>query len=238
MSENSPAMITTLSFDGDNTLWDFEKLMRHSLECVRAELVKHTDPQTMQKLTVDRLIEIRNEVFESKKGAFTKLENIRLEAFKETLNRFQIKDAGLAESLNTTYLNHRFEDLELYPDVLPVLNKLKRKYKIGLLSNGNSYPHKIGLDGLFDFVVFSQDHGVEKPDKRIFKIALKEAGCSADEMVHVGDSLESDIQGAQNAGIQAVWLNREGEVSESEIKPDSIINSLYGLTNYNRISEI
>ena len=62
---------------------------------------------------------------------------------------------------------------------------------------------------MFQFVVFSQDCGVEKPDPTIFHIAAEKAGCSQHELLHVGDSLENDIGGAINTGIKCVWVNRQ-----------------------------
>ena len=64
------------------------------------------------------------------------------------------------------------------------------------------------IDEVFSFIVFSQDHGVEKPDPRIFRIAMDQAGCTRDELLHVGDSRDTDVQGARNAGVMYVWLNR------------------------------
>jgi hypothetical protein len=67
--------------------------------------------------------------------------------------------------LNKVYLKHRFEDIELYDDVLPTLDILSRHFKIGLLSNGNSYPDRCGLEGRFAFVILSQD--VQREVQRI-----------------------------------------------------------------------
>lgn len=119
--------------------------------------------------------------------------------------------------------------MELFDDVLPTLDALAGRFTIGLLSNGNSYPERCGLEGRFQFVVFSQDHGVEKPDPRIFKIAMREAGCSAGEFLHVGDSLEDDALGANRAGARSVWLNRVGEGNDTNVHPDFEIGSLKAL---------
>ena len=77
------------------------------------------------------------------------------------------------------------------------------------------------------FAVFSQDHGgIEKPDARIFQIALEKSGYSADELVHVGDSIKSDVEGAANVGIKSVWLNRTLENPPTNFKPNREIVSL------------
>ncbi len=101
---------------------------------------------------------------------------------------------------------------------------------LGVLSNGNTYPADLRLNGLFKFTVVSQDHGGIEPDPRIFEIALEKAGCSPEEFVHVGDSLENDIVGAKKAGVKSVWLNRNGRESP-DIRVDREISSLRQLTD-------
>lgn len=218
--------ITTISFDGDGTLWDFEKVMRHSLHYALEELRRLAPGDSSESLTIEEMIRIRNTAAEELKGKVTNLEQVRFKAFQRTLEHIGIPDDALARHLNAIYLKHRFEDIELYSDVLPAFDALARRFKIGLLSNGNSYPERCGLAGRFSFVVFSQDYGFEKPDPRIFEVALEQAGCSRDELLHVGDSLVNDVYGAKNAGIKSVWLNREGVQNEAGIEPDVEISTL------------
>jgi 2-haloalkanoic acid dehalogenase type II len=199
--------VKAISFDADQTLWDFQKVMRHSLRYVLLEL-ESADPVAAEMLDIEKMIEIRNKVAEELKGKTTNLEAIRLEAFRQTLVEIGRPDDSLAAHLNQTYLRHRFEDIELYEDVLPTLSKLRGRYKLGLLSNGNSYPASCGLDGVFSFVVFSQECVIEKPNPEFYRIAVEKAGCSKSELLHVGDSLENDVIGAADVGIRSIWLNR------------------------------
>ncbi len=157
--------ITAVSFDGDGTLWDFEKVMRHSLRHVLREL-ERIDAGIASRLTIERMIAIRNETAEEMRGITVNLEAIRLEAFRRTLRETGFPDDELARHCNEVYLKHRFEDLELFDDVLPVLLKLKAKYRLALISNGNSYPERIGLDGMFSSVIFSQDTESRNPTRR------------------------------------------------------------------------
>lgn len=217
--------IKAISFDGDGTLWDFEKVMQHSLGYALQEL-EQADPAAASMLDIEKMISIRNRVAEELKGRVTNLEDVRLEAFKQTLTAIGRPSDSLASHLNEIYLKHRFEDIELYSDVLPTLAKLQRVYTLGLISNGNSYPERCGLEGIFQFVVFSQDYGIEKPDPKLFQIALEQAGCSIEQLLHVGDSLANDICGATNAGIKSVWLNRNLVKGNSNVKVDFEIHSL------------
>ncbi|HEY8766717.1 MAG TPA: HAD family hydrolase [Dehalococcoidia bacterium] len=85
---------------------------------------------------------------------------------------------------------------------------------------------RCGLEGLFEFVVFSQDWGVEKPNPRLFRIALRQATCTERELLHVGDSLQSDVRGARQVGARSVWLNRQRSNNDTGIEPDFEILSL------------
>ncbi|MBI3930448.1 MAG: HAD family hydrolase [Chloroflexi bacterium] len=222
---NKISGIQVISFDGDGTLWDFEKVMQHSLHFVLCEL-EQADPKAAAMLNIEKMVKIRNRVADEFKGRATNLEVIRLEAFRQTLQDVGRPNNALASHLNQVYLKHRFEDIELYDDVLTTLETLKARYALGLLSNGNTYPERCGLEEMFQFVVFSQNYGVEKPDSKLFQIAREKAGCSEHEFLHVGDSLQNDVMGAINAGIKCVWLNRERVENTSGIKMEYEIHSL------------
>jgi len=219
--------IKVVSFDADGTLWDFEKVMRRSLRHALDELRKMA-PDVGERLTLAELIQIRMAVARRLRGKMN-LEEIRLEAFQQTLKHLGRPDDALASHLNDVYLKHRFEDIELFEDVLPVLNELKMRYDLGMLSNGNSYPEFCGLKSMFKFVVFAQDYGFEKPDPRLFNAAVDKARCSKRELLHVGDSLQDDVAGAVGAGIRCVWLNRIGMKNAFDIRIDYEISSLFDL---------
>ncbi len=222
--------IQAVSFDGDGTLWDFEKVMRQSLYHVLQDL-EQVDPKAAAMLDTYKMIEIRNRVAKELKGKVVNLEAVRLEAFQRTLKEIGRPNDSLASRLNTVYLKHRFEDIELFEDVLSTLEALQGKYTIGLLSNGNNYPDRCGLEGVFQFAVFSQDYGVEKPDPKLFQIAMEKASCSKEQLFHIGDSLTDDIVGGMNTGIKCAWLNRNNAENYLGIKVDYEIHKLSDLLN-------
>ena len=109
----------------------------------------------------------------------------------------------------------RPETWRLFPDTLPVVRELKKRGKtLGIISNWDSRLFGIceglGLRPHLDFILASAVVGTAKPHPRIFREALKQAGVKAGEALHVGDSLEDDVLGAQGAGIHAVFINRKG----------------------------
>lgn len=211
------------------TLWDFRKVMRHSLKKALEELRTLVPTQRARDLTIEEMIAIRGEVEEEVKGQVWSHEEIRLLSFERTLECIGHPDRAMAAHLNAIYLKHRFEDIELYPDVIPSLDQLARHYRLGLLSNGNSYPERCGLEGHFVFVVFSHEVQIRKPDRRIFEITALKAGCSMSELLHVGDSLENDVMGANEAGAVSVWLNRDGLANDTGITVDHEISTMTDL---------
>lgn len=220
------ADITTLSFDGDGTLWDFLGAMRAALEQVLVEISRLVPGERASHLTVGDLITIRDGVAADWQGRGARLEDIRLEAFRRTLEQLGVQDEALAIHLHALYMERRFAGIVLFEDVLPALHTLARWYRLGLLSNGNTYPERCGLAGQFQFVLLAQECGYAKPDPRIFACALERAGCSPGQLLHVGDSLTDDVQGAQQVGIRAVWLNRFEKCNETAIRPDAEVSTL------------
>lgn len=210
--------------------------MRQSLQIVLEEIKKSLaddglDPSMADQLTVDTMIAIRNRVADEWRGQGLSHEIIRLEAFRRSLDRIDYTNDLLAFRLNALYMRHRYGDITVYPDVRPALDQLGERYVLGIISNGNSYPERCGLGGYFAFVLASQDHGIEKPDPRLFQLALQQIDCLPEEMVHVGDSLTTDVTGANATGVHSVWLNREGLLNRSLVRPDFEICSLTELTD-------
>ncbi len=89
-------------------------------------------------------------------------------------------------------------------------------HRVHLLSNNVDYLpillRNLGWSELFETVTYSQEIGISKPDVRLFREALRRAGCEPRDAIHVGDSWEADYLGAKRAGLRAVWLNRGGVV--------------------------
>lgn len=218
--------IKSVCFDLDGTLYDFQKVMRHSLKITLAELTKRL-PECGKQLSIEKMIQIRNCTAQELKGKTTNLEEIRLISFKRTLNHCGVDDDKFAEQLNQLYLKHRFENVALFDDVLPTLEKLKQNYILGIISNGNSYPETLGVEKYFQFVILAQEVEIEKPDPKIFHLAVEKSGCQLDELLYVGDSQTDDIIGAKRAGVRIAWFNRSKAQLQPNIpKPDHEISRL------------
>ena len=103
--------------------------------------------------------------------------------------------------------------IALFPDVVDGLDRIRASGLIvGVVSNMNSTAQRLcdemGLTGHIDFAVTSGETGVEKPNRQIFEAALIKADVSADESIFIGDQLESDIFGAEQAGLRPILIDR------------------------------
>ncbi len=111
-----------------------------------------------------------------------------------------------------TYHNVKFALLRLFPNTMPTLIDLKSKgYKLGVISNGLTIKQyeklvRLGLHHFFDFVITSEEAGVEKPDVKIYKLAMERMGCDPENSVMIGNNFRDDIMGAIDAGMSAIYL--------------------------------
>lgn len=124
---------------------------------------------------------------------------------------------------------------KLMPHAREVLEYLKPRYRIYILSNGFAElqarkMRSAGIGHYFDGVVLSEDIGVNKPHRAIFEHALNVAGVTADRALMIGDNYEVDIKGARGAGIDQVYYNVAGTaIGDGEPEPTHTISSLLEL---------
>jgi N-acylneuraminate-9-phosphatase len=156
---------------------------------------------------------------------------IRIEVWNSALSLCGIRDRDIAIEVAGYYTKERKNSYRLFPEVEDVLKILIQTFTLGIITNGaNAQREKIentSLRKYIDLIMISGEAGVGKPGPEIFAKALSSVGARPEEAVHVGDSLNLDIIGAQKAGIYAVWLNRNNSVNQPRlINPDCEIANL------------
>jgi HAD superfamily hydrolase (TIGR01509 family) len=189
-------------------------------------------PSPPLNMNVEKVIAVRDRVANELKSSVIDLEQVRLESFKQTLRSVGRPNDELAEQITNFYIHHRHADIEPFGDVMPTLTALYKRYTVGALTNGNSHPERVGIGHVFDFAILASEQEVSKPDPRIFHIAAEMAGCEPSELLHVGDDLTDDIEGAIAAGLQAVWINRNGQLAVPENPPRFQISTLSTLLEW------
>ncbi len=132
------------------------------------------------------------------------------EVYAYALKRMDIPPTDeLLEEIHSLFRRH-FRSTP-YPCVEEVVRSLSHRYRLAVISNTMSDTPRhvlrsLGLDGYFDVILCSRDLGIRKPDPRIFHHVLEQMGVKPEEAVHVGDSLEADVEGALKAGMRAIWV--------------------------------
>ncbi len=222
MTGAQPAAVT---FDADQTLWDFHGVHRKALDATAAEMVRR-ELVPAGAVDADRLQAVRDEVVAAYRGRPHKLEDVRQHSFEVFLNRAGAPDASdAAAALIEHFLDVRFHHIELFPEVRDTIEGLKGRYRLGLLSNGNTYPDRCGLPDTFDAVVLGPDHGFEKPDPRAFSMIADRLGVPIGSIAHVGDDAD-DIDGANRVGAVSILISRDGRRPSTESPPDHVISDL------------
>jgi FMN hydrolase / 5-amino-6-(5-phospho-D-ribitylamino)uracil phosphatase len=221
-----------ITLDGDGTLWDFETAMHHALDDVAQQmkswnlLIDGHHP-TMQDLLADRAA-----VGRERSGKGLTLERLRWLAFERSLTRAGLPvRADRIDALYHRFMDLRHEGVRLFDDALSALEDLRKRRKLALITNGNTDLARLGLEKMFDVVISAQTCQFWKPDPRIFWLATTELGVQPAHVVHAGDHQQHDVQGAQAAGIRAVWVNRRSAPREVWCEPDAEIRDLSELAS-------
>jgi putative hydrolase of the HAD superfamily len=209
-------------FDLDHTIWDFD---RNAEETLHELFIMHR-LQEVGLPSADLFIETytrnNHELWaQYHTGVITK-EELRDARFKRTFIQLGLHPDLIPADFEDAYVRLCPTKTNLFPHAHETLQYLQGKYTLHLISNGfkESQQLKISgtnLGGYFQNIIVSEDVGVNKPDKAIFEYAVNLAGTNKAESVMIGDSLEADIYGALNYGMDAIFFN-----PFSAPKPDDV----------------
>ncbi|MBN1311535.1 MAG: HAD family hydrolase [Anaerolineae bacterium] len=165
------------------------------------------------------------------------LELARREIVEETLRRLGAERPEIAHQLADRYSVLREEAMEPFPGAIDALHRLRElEIRLALLTNGNAISQRRKIDKhqlhiFFEIILIEGEFGVGKPDKRVYLHALEQMKVRPAETWMVGDNLEWDVAGAQQAGILGIWHDFQGTglPASNTVKPDRIIRSLTDL---------
>ena len=208
-------------FDLDRTLWDFDAAAEVAFERIY-------DKYGLKSLGIPSAHEF-HEVYHPlneqlwvlyRSDQITKDELNRIR-FLKPLEHYGIHDVDLADHLSEDYVYWSPRIVRLVPGTMELLDYLKPKYHLHLITNGfQEVQHTklsgSGLEPYFETLTVSEEVGVKKPNPEIFRYALKKAGANAEESLVIGDEMAVDIDGARAAGIDQILFNPSGEVVEGE----------------------
>jgi putative hydrolase of the HAD superfamily len=223
--------IKHLFFDLDDTLWDFES----NSKLVITDLFIKYNLNSLLNSTFEAFFitykKINAQLWQQYSLKLITKQYLRDYRFELSFNAFNYSNIELSIAFSTDYISMSPYGKKLIPKAIEVLDYLKPKYNLHIITNGFKEVQYIKLNNCnllpyFDQVIISEEHNTNKPDKKIFEIAQQLAKANLNECLMIGDNFDNDVIGAKNAGWQAVWFNNN---SNNKL---NTINDLKDLTKY------
>lgn len=250
--------ISTVIFDLDDTLlWDKKSIATaFALTCEKAASITEVDVTELEEKVREtardlyqayptfeytKLIGINPfeglwGTFDDPTPQFQEMKNIvpvyRKDAWTGGLEKLGIHDEKLGAELGEFFVEARKQSPFVYEETFEVLDTLKGKYQLILLTNGSPSLQNLKLKitpeivPYFDHIIISGDFGEGKPAASIFQHVLETANVKADEAIMVGDNLMTDILGSSRVQMRSAWINRENKPHSDKVKPTYEIHSL------------
>lgn len=228
-----------LFFDLDHTLWDFEANSRQTLLELYDDLLLKDRGVHDFDLFHKQYLQHNDKLWDRYRNGYIKVDELRWKRMWLALLDFRIADEALSREMGVRFLERLPTRKRLFPHTLEILDYLQEKgYQLHLITNGfektqHGKLKSSGLDGYFREVITSEGSNSLKPHKEIFDYAFRKTGALPAESIMIGDTIDVDILGAVNAGIDQVHvnhLNREVELVQGK-KPTYTVFSLKELEN-------
>jgi putative hydrolase of the HAD superfamily len=200
--------IRAITIDLDDTLWEIHPVIHRAEQRLR-DWLDTFFPRTTAMFSPADARELRRQVVHEHPGRSHDLTFVR---------RTVLARMGVAAGYTDALVDDAMEifdaarnTVELFPEVRPALQSLRRDYVLVAVTNGNADLGRIGISDLFHEFVSARTAGAAKPARQIFDVAVRAGGATAEQTLHVGDHPEADVQGAHAAGLKTVWVNRNGD---------------------------
>ena len=222
--------IDIIAFDLDDTLWPCMPTINHA-EKTLYQWLSQNFPRITDRHDPEEMIKIRQQFMVQDERFAIDMTLLRCEFLKMLARKAGYDQNVVSESGFEVFYEAR-QQVDFYDDVMPCLERLHSKYRLGAISNGNANVEKVGLGHLIEYSVSASDLKVAKPDKLIFLNLVERFGVPANRVLYVGDHPEYDVVGPMNAGLQAVWINRENSAWPEHLQqPGHQVSSLHELAD-------
>lgn len=208
-------------FDADETLFSFNSYLGLKAMLLRYGMEFSTDDyEAFQAINKPLWVAYQNNEI-----SIQELQTIRFSSLAEKIGKSPI-------ALNEELMEEMAVVSKPLPNVMDMLDSLYGKVRMGIITNGLAKLQQKRLDNtstakFFDIVVISEIVGVAKPDVKIFEFAFEQMGnVDKSQILMVGDTLSSDILGANRVGIDSCWINYSSDKNMTDIKPTYEISDM------------
>lgn len=208
--------IRGICFDLDNTFWDVMPVIERA-EQAMYDFLAQRYPRVTAAMTVEMLRKARQETARAYPQMAHDFTFLRRQTLADHAREFGYAEA-MADEAFEAFIQARNE-VVLYDDVLPGLDRLGQRFRLFTASNGNADLRRIGLAHYFERSLCAREVGALKPDPRLFHKVIEGTGLEPQQVVYVGDDPALDVVGARAAGMLPVWINRDGVQWSAEHGP-------------------
>lgn len=233
--------IKAVLFDLDDTLWPIVPVIERAENILFDWLSAHV-PAVADRFSIESLRARRRELMAADPVYQLDLRRLRHAGLTEAFLSAG-EDVALVDQAMEVFSKAR-NQVTPFGDVLPALERLRERVALGSVSNGVADLEAIGMAHYFQVSVAAHRVGRAKPDAAIFHAACEAIGVAPQEAVYVGDDPLLDVQGAQQAGLRGIWINRAELVPKrvlpADICPDAVCSTFIELEQwiYQRIIEV
>jgi len=197
--------VSAVAFDLDNTLWDAEPVIARAEQLLQAWLLEHC-PKITQRVSPEEMRLARQRLALAEPHRAHDFTYLRIASLTKHARECGYEDA-IAERAFEVFFAAR-NQVEVYPEVRRSLERLRSRFKLASLSNGNADLGRIGLAPLFEFSLSSREVGVAKPHPGGFTEIASRLALPPGQILYVGDDPVFDVQAARAAGMRTAWMNR------------------------------
>ncbi|MGK0499659.1 MAG: putative hydrolase of the HAD superfamily [Oceanicoccus sp.] len=219
--------IKVITFDLDDTLWHVNPTLKKADADVYRWLQENTPLLTKQFSTADLAV-WRINIYKQNAEFKHQISQLRIIALQHALEKVGYKTTQ-AESLSLqafdVFLAARHE-VVFFDTALPLLQQLKTRFTLGALSNGNADIFKLEAGSLFSFAFSAEQLNASKPLADQFHAAASAANVELSQIIHIGDNIEHDVMGAQQAGCHGIWFNPTQQATPANIMPRQQVQCL------------
>ena len=199
--------VRAICFDLDNTLWEVEPVLLRA-ERILTDWLRDRYPRIPERFSSADMFAMREALLRDEPHQAHDFTYLR----RETLARVAQAvgyDRDIAHEAFDTWHAAR-NQVTPYAEVLPALERLKPRFRLASLSNGNADLARIGLAHHFEISLSAGPLGCAKPDPRAYAAVAGALTLTPAEILFVGDEPHADVLGPQAAGMHTVWVNRIG----------------------------
>ncbi|MDO6594240.1 HAD family hydrolase [Neptuniibacter sp. 1_MG-2023] len=202
-------MIKCITFDLDDTLWAVDPVIKQANQTMFDWLAQYAPAFTRCYQLKDLAI-LRTAVLSEQPDIAHSVTQIRMAQLCFGLEKagYSAQDVKLLTEQAFDVFLHARQQVSYFEHARETLLALKKQgYILGALSNGNADIHKVGLADVMDFQFKADDVGAMKPHPLMFEQMLAHTNLRPEQVIHIGDNPQHDIEGAEAAGLWTIWVN-------------------------------